>query len=463
MQDVLLSTMNYAARLDKVSYADLRAIKSSNTAMAISAKVECAQSGTSFGISIRVLAGGVWGYSSSQQSTLEALKNAVKEAQKSALVIAAYKKHAVVIDPIKSVSDKVRVLGKESVFDMPFSERRKLLAELLDFAKAEQIIFSQASISAAKTEKIFANTEGSIIETEIERTRIGLTVVAREAAKQAMNYDVFAAQGGLEKIKPLGLEGFSKNITEKAIRFLSAKKSPQGKMDVLLSPQVAGTFVHEVFGHADEADWVACGRSLLAKTLNQKIGSEIVTIYDDGSIPGAWGSVYYDDEGVPCKKNILLENGVLKQYMQTRETAKKLSMPITGNGRLQDFTHMIIPRMTNTGLEPGDATVEEMISMVKNGVFLDKYTSGLEDPAGGSFEIKALGGYRIENGKLTSPINRITFSSSSFIETLLNVVAISKKHGRDGIGTCGKGHENWVPVGNPAPHVLIKDLTVSGV
>lgn len=463
MQDVLLSTMNYAAGLDKVSYADIRAIKSANTAMSISAKEENAQSGTNFGVSIRVLAGGVWGYSSSQQSTAEALKNAVKEAQKSALVVAAHKKYAVVIDQIKPINDRVSVLGKESIFDMPFSERRKILTELLDFAKAKPIVFSQASISAAKTEKLFVNTEGSIIETEIERTRIGLTVVVRKAAKQTMNYDVFASQGGFEKIKPLGLEGFSKNVSEKAIRFLSAKKPPKGKMDVLMSPQVAGTFVHEVFGHADEADWVACGRSLLAKKLNQKIGSEIVTIYDDGSIPGAWGSVYYDDEGMPCKKNILLENGILKQYMQTRETAKKLGMPTTGNGRLQDFTHMVMPRMTNTGLEPGDTAIDEMISMVKNGVLLDKYTSGLEDPAGGSFEIKTIGGYRIENGKLTSPINRVTFSSSSFVETLSNIVAVSKKYGRDSIGTCGKGHENWVPVGNPAPHVLIKDLTVSGV
>lgn len=461
--DILNSVMNYAAGLDKVTYADARIIKSANTVMAISDKEENAQSGTSFGVSIRVLAGGVWGYSSSQQPEIDALKSAVNCAQKSALVTAANIKQAIVIDSAKAIKDRVCFLGKESVFDMPFSDRRKLLKEFLDFAKAKQIIFSQASLSGAKTEKLFVNTEGSVIETGIERTRIGLTVVAKEADKQTMNYDVFAAQGGFEKIKPLGLESFSKGVTEKAIRFLSAKNPPKGTMDVLMSPQVAGTFVHEVFGHANEADWVACGRSLLAKQLNQKIGSEIVTIYDDGSIPGAWGSVYYDDEGVKCKKNILLEDGVLKQYMHTRETAKKLRMPVTGNGRLQDFTHMIIPRMTNTGLEPGDTTVEEMISMVKNGVLLDKYTSGLEDPAGGSFEIKALGGYRIEKGKLTSPINRVTFSSSSFIETLSNVVAISKKHGRDSIGTCGKGHENWVPVGNPASHVLIRNLTVSGV
>lgn len=463
MQDVLQSVMNYAARLDKVSYADVRLMKSESTSMTVSPKEESAQSGKSLGVSIRVLAGGVWGYSSSQSPVIGALKTAVNEAKKSALAAAFYNKEAAAIDPAGSVVDIVDIRGKESVFDMPFSGRRKILAEMLDFAKAPGIIFSRASISAARAKKIFANTEGSVIETNIERTRIGLTCVARQASKQTMNYDVFAAQGGLEKIKPLSLEGFSRNVSEKAVRFLSSKKPPKGKMDVLMSPQVAGTLVHEVFGHAAEADWIACGRSLLAKELGQKVASEIVTIYDDGSVPGAWGSVYYDDEGTKCKKNVLLESGILKQYMHTRETAKKLGMPVTGNGRLQDFTHVITPRMTNTGLKTGDATVEEMISMIKNGIFVDKYTIGLEDPAGGSFEIKTLGGYRIENGKLTLPINRVTLSSSSFIETLSNVVAISKKYGRDSIGTCGKGHENFVPVGNPAPHVLIKDITVSGV
>lgn len=464
MKDILLKAMDYASGLEKVSYADARIIKSASTSMAVSTKEESAQSGTSFGIGVRVLASGMWGYSSSQSCELEALKQAIESAKKSALCAAAKNKEPIEIDAANPIKDTVRILGKESVFGIPFEERRKILCEMVDFASAKEIIFSQASLTGSVISKLFANTEGSDIETCVERTRIGLTAVAKSAEKQTMNYDVFASQGGFEGIKSLGLEEFSKNISKKAILFLSAKKPPAGKMDVLMSPQVGGTLVHEVFGHAAEADWIACGRSLLSKKLGQKMASDIVTIYDDGSIPGAWGSIYYDDEGVKCKKNVLLENGVLKQYMHTRQTAKKLGMQVTGNGRLQDFTHMVIPRMTNTALAPGDATFEEMVSMVKKGILVDKFTIALEDPAGGSFEIKALGGCRIENGKLAAPINRTTLSSSSFIETLSNIAALSKKYeGRDGAGMCGKGHENWVPVGNPSPYVLIKDLTVSGV
>lgn len=463
MQDTLLSAMNYARGLGKVSYADARTIQSKTTSMIISTKEEGAQSSSSFGVSIRVLAGGMWGYSSTQSKALADLKAAVESAHKAALVAAAHKKEGIEIEPRKAAIGKARVFGKQSFFDMPFEERRKILSEMVDFAKQDKIIFTQASASASKTTKHFANTEGSVIETDIERTRAGITSVARSAAKQAMNYDVFAVQGGFEKILALGLEEFSKSVSDKAILFLSSKKPPKGKTTVLMSPSVGGTLIHEVFGHAAEADWIACGRSLLRKKLNQKIASDIVSIYDDGSIPGAWGSVYYDDEGTQCKKNALVENGMLKQYMHTRETAKKLGMPPTGNGRLQDFTHTIIPRMTNTCLEAGDMNFEEMVSLVKKGIFVDRYTIALEDPAGGSFELKTLGGYHIENGKFTAPLNRATLSSSSFIETLSNVVGLSKKYGRDSSGMCGKGHENWVPVGNPSPHILIKDLTVGGV
>ena len=462
MQDILTNAMNYAAGLENVSYADSRAITSKNISMGVSTKEEAAQSGEFFGISVRVLAGGAWGYSSAQSAERAALNKAVDDARKCALAVAATKKEKILIDTQKPMKDKVQVLGKESLFDMPFEEQRKLLHELLDFTKSKTIVFAQGGISASKAEKVFANTEGSILETTIERTRIGMTCVARKAAKQAMNYDVSAAQGGLEKVMRQGLEKFSTEVSKKATLFLSAKTPHAGKTQVLMSPQVAGTLVHEVFGHAVEADWIANGRSLLAKKLNQKMAADTVTIYDDGSIPGAWGSVYYDDEGIKSKKNILLENGVLKQYMHSRESAKKLNMPLTGNGRLQDHTHMIIPRMTNTCMAPGEQSYDEMASSIKKGIIVDKFTCALEDPAGGSFEIKTLGGHNVENGRITTPLNRAAISSSSFLETLLNIVAISKKIGGNSAGMCGKGHENWVPVGNPAPYILINDLTVGG-
>ncbi len=462
MQDILAKAMNYAAGLENVSYADSRAITSKNISMGVSTKEEAAQSGEFFGISVRVLANGAWGYSATQSAERGALNKAVDAARKCALAIAANKKEKILIDIQKPNQDKVQVLGKESLFDMSFEEQRKLLHEMLDFTRSKSIVFAQGGISASKAEKVFANTEGSLIETAIERTRIGLTCVARNASKQAMNYDVSAAQGGIEKVMHKGLENFSTEVSKKATLFLSAKTPLPGKTQVLMSPQVAGTLVHEVFGHAVEADWIANGRSLLAKKLNQKMASDSVTIYDDGSIPGAWGSVYYDDEGIKSKKNILLENGVLKQYMHSRESAKKLGMPLTGNGRLQDHTHMIIPRMTNTCMSAGEQSYDEMVSSIKKGIIVDKFTCALEDPAGGSFEIKTLGGHNVENGNITTHLNRAAISSSSFLETLLNIVAVSKKIGGNSAGMCGKGHENWVPVGNPAPYILINGLTVGG-
>ncbi len=459
-QDILKKAIDYAGA--KSDYCDIRAITASSETSFKTTKEESNSSAETFGIGIRVLKDGAYAYTSCQNAEFKDMKAAIDKASRIAVLMGKTTSDKVSQKSYKAITDTKKTKVKTDPFEIPAEQKHSLLKDIIRYASRKEIAFASARISASNVCKQFVNTEGSFIMTETTKTVLALSTVAKRGARQTMNYDVYAKAAGFETFDKLNLDQFANNIAKKAISFLDAVKPPHGKMDVIMSPQVAGTLVHEVFGHATEADWIANGRSLLKDKLNQRIGTDIMTIYDDGSMNGGWGTIYYDDEGIPAGETVLLDKGILVQYMHSRQTAEKLGMELTGNARVQDYTHRMIPRMTNTCLAPGTHTIEEMIGMVKKGILVDKYTTALEDPAGGSFELKTLGGNIIENGELKEPIERTTLSSSSFIDTFMNISAISKHMNTMSTGSCGKGHEDWVSVGNPAPSVLAGNIIVGG-
>ena len=460
MDSFILKAIDYAK--NKTDYCDIRAISTNSEIISKSSKEESCAFASNYGVGVRILKNGVYGYTSCNDKNYESIKNAIDNALKIAKTNYQNNKNRAVQAEYPGIIDEKKTPVKINPFEISLEDKKNILEEAHKNANLKGIAFTQEQIRIKQTDKHFVNTEGSQIKTQITNTTLSLMSVAKKNGLNTMNYDVYAKPAGFETINNLDIGNFASSISKKAISFLDAGKTPKGKMDVIMSPQVAGTLVHEVFGHAAEADWIANGRSLLKNKLNQQMGSEMLSIYDDGSMNGGWGTVYYDDEGIPAKKTVLLDKGVLVQYMHSRETAAKLGMELTGNGRAQDHTHRIIPRMTNTCLKTGDFDISEMISGVKNGILVDKYTSALEDPAGGSFELKTLGGHIIQNGELKKPIERATISSSSFIDTFMNVRALSKKTNLMNVGSCGKGHGDWVPVGNPSPAILLSDLIVGG-
>ncbi len=460
IEDILEKAIEYSKR--KSDYCDIRAITTFDETVAKTTKEESCASDTSFGVGIRVMKNGAYGYSSTNTLSIAALKSAIDRAEKLARVRSKIQKEKATQKEHKAILDKKITKIEIDPEDVPLEEKSTILKEAFRHAAIKDIVFSMGRVNSKKTGKWFANTEGSMIYTHVTRTVFAFTSVARRGERQTMNYDVYAKTAGFETLKRLDLEKFVTNISNKAVSFLDSAKPPSGRLDVIMSPQVAGTLVHEVFGHAAEGDWIANGRSLLKDKLNKQIGNEIISIYDDGSMQNGWGTIFYDDEGIPSKNTLLVDKGTLVQYMHSRETASKLGMDLTGNGRAQDYTHRIIPRMTNTYLAPGNYDYDEMIRSVKKGIIVDKFTIALEDPAGGSFELKTLGGHLIENGELKKPIERTTLSSSSFIDTFMNVCAVGRNMEKMNTGSCGKGHEDWVSVGNPSPFVLVKNLIVGG-
>ena len=241
---------------------------------------------------------------------------------------------------------------------------------------------------------------------------------------------------------------------------IDAELAPSGKHSVILDPQMTGMVAHESFGHGLEADQILRGRSYLKSMLNKKVASELCTICDTPTIENSIGTYFFDDEGIRAGKNILVENGILKDFIYDRRTAAALNAIPKGNGRRESYAHPVHPRMTTTYFESGDYSLDEMISEIKYGVLLVHGYYGMEDPLGGGMQNTSKKGYLIENGEKTKILKAVALTGS-VLEVLNNIDAISRdKLAIDG-GTCGKGDEDHVPVGSGGSYTRITEALIS--
>jgi TldD protein len=280
------------------------------------------------------------------------------------------------------------------------------------------------------------------------------------------NKQVGSAGGGGRIPLSIYLEGDSweelvDEAARRAILNLSAIESPAGEMDVVLGPGWPGILLHEAIGHGLEGDFNRKKTSAFSGLLGQKVGSELVTVIDDGTLPGRRGSLNVDDEGTPTRRTVLIENGVLKGYMQDRLNARLMGMEATGNGRRQSYAHTPMPRMTNTFMLAGQDDPEEIISGVRKGIYAVAFGGGQVDITSGKFVFSGSEAYLIEDGKVTSPVKGATFIGNG-PDVLTRVSAVGHDLELDkGTGTCGKDGQS-VPVGVGMPTIRIDGLTVGG-
>jgi len=229
---------------------------------------------------------------------------------------------------------------------------------------------------------------------------------------------------------------------------------------VIADPELAGVFAHEAVGHACEGDHVITGESVLQNKIGQTIGSEHVTIYDDPTYPHGWGSFKYDMEGVLARKRLLIERGILKEFITNREVAAKLGVASNGGARAQSYAFRPIVRMSNTCIATGDHTFEEMLEDIDHGIYLKGTRGGQVDPAKGTFQFSAMEAFMIEHGKITTPLLDVSLSGLT-LETLKNIDAVAKDFDIH-IGYCGKEAQS-VPAGDGSPHVRIRNAVVGGM
>jgi TldD protein len=242
---------------------------------------------------------------------------------------------------------------------------------------------------------------------------------------------------------------------------LESVDAPAGEMEVLLAPGWPGIILHEAIGHGLEGDFNRKGTSAFSGRVGERIGAKGVTVVDDGSIPDRRGSLSIDDEGTPTGETILIEDGILKGYMQDRLNARLMGVEPTGNGRRESYAHAPMPRMTNTFMKNGQDEPAELLSRVKNGIFAKSFGGGQVDIVSGKFVFSCTEAYRIENGKLGAPLKGATLIGDG-PSVLTKVAGIGNDFALDeGVGVCGKAGQS-VPAGVGQPTLLVSGLTVGG-
>jgi TldD protein len=288
--------------------------------------------------------------------------------------------------------------------------------------------------------------------------RIGAQAVARRDGSVETGSETLGAHRGYELLEDDPAQ-IAEQAAAKALTLLDAVPAPSGSMPVVVGGGFGGVLFHEMTGHGLEADHIQKGASVYVDKLGERVAEPLLNAYDDGRLPGEWGSDAIDDEGQPTQKTQLIEGGRITSYLYDHLTAERAGADSTGNGRRESFRHLPIPRMTNTYIAPGDATPEEMIAEVPRGFYAVSFGGGQVDPATGDFVFGVNEGYLIEGGEVTKPCRGATL-----IGNCLDALAAIDAVGNDFFvktGMCGKGGQK-VPVGTGQGHVRLRALTVGG-
>ncbi|MDI6916237.1 MAG: TldD/PmbA family protein [Thermoplasmatales archaeon] len=452
MQKIIEKLMGMGAE-----YCDVRYEKRTGLSLEVKdGELKKAVPGKEEGIGIRVLYNGAFGFFST--NNVSDMDNASEIAFK--LAKCSKPKEKIILAETKTVKDRIIWKPKKNPADVSIEEKHKLIAGMDEAMRnVEGILTVMTGYSEGNVETHFLSSEGSDIYTSVPRIvaqadliakKDGTVVGYRARVGGTSGFEIFEKNDPLEK---------GVNAAKSAVRILSAEKSPSGRFPVIADPDLAGVFVHEAVGHATEGDSVASGESILEKKIGEKIASELVTIYDDPAIENGFGSFPYDDEGVKGAKKILIEKGVLKNFILNRETAYKLGMEPNGGARAESFAVRPLVRMSNTMMDKGSCSFEELIEDIKYGIYAKNTRGGQVDPAKGSFQFSAQEAFLIEKGEITKPLKDLSLSGLT-LETLKNIDAVGNDTRFGEPGFCGKGQ--LVPVGDGGPHIRIKEVLIGG-
>lgn len=311
----------------------------------------------------------------------------------------------------------------------------------------------------SKQNVLIANTEGLFAEDERVRTRISVSAVASEGNEKQTGYFGPGALKGYEFYNNINIEDIAKEAARSAVTMLKAENCPSGKMPVIMDNGFGGVIFHEACGHGLEAAAISKRASVFTDKIGQKIASDKLTAIDDGTIPGSWGSINIDDEGIKSRRNILIENGILKNYMVDRYNGKLIGMEPTGSSRRESYKFVPVSRMTNTYIAPGTDKKEEIIADTEFGLYAKYMGGGSVNPASGDFNFAVSEAYIIRNGKICEPVRGATLIGNG-AEVLHNIDRIS-----DNIalaeGMCGASSGS-VPVCVGQPMLRVQNITVGG-
>lgn len=323
-------------------------------------------------------------------------------------------------------------------------------------SRIEQVIATLVEVSQKVN---IANSLGKVIEDNRILTRLTIDVTAKDGDKVSSLYKTIGKSIGYELLDEIDLESELRNLKDAVINQLSAIPCSGGEMPVVIGPGFGGVIFHEACGHALEATAVADKVSVLSEKKGEKIASDSVTIIDDGTLKDLWGTSAYDDEGNKTQKNILIENGILKNYLVDFLNAPKMNQMSTGSGRRESYKYAVTSRMNNTYLQPGEASLEDMIKSISYGLYAKSMTGGSVNPATGDFNFAVEEGYLIRNGKIAEPIKGASLIGNA--SDILKQVEMVGKDLEFGTGYCGSTSGN-VPVCVGQPSIKVSKILVGG-
>ena len=349
--------------------------------------------------------------------------------------------------------------------DEPLESKLDLLQRIDRHARAVDPRIKQvmAGFACERKTVVIVGRDGRLVVDERPLTRLSVTVIAVEGDNRQVGSSGGGGRGDFAAfLEEDRWEEFVEIATRRALINLDAVDAPAGEMDVVLGPGWPGILLHEAIGHGLEGDFNRKETSAFSGMLGKAVASPLVTVVDDGTIPGRRGSLNVDDEGTPTRRNVLIEKGILQGYMQDRLNARLMGVEATGNGRRESYAHMPMPRMTNTFMLAGEDDPEEIIRGVKRGIYAVAFGGGQVDITSGKFTFSGSEVYLIEDGKVTAPVKGATFIGNG-PDVLTRVSAVGHDLALDrGVGTCGKEGQS-VPVGVGLPTIRIDGLTVGGV
>jgi TldD protein len=417
------------------------------------------------GVGVRAISGEKTAFAYSDEISMPALQDAamttralgkagksgriaVRKSRKAGTGVLAAGSLYPAIDPLASLPDTAKV---------------ELLERLEKMCRARdpRVVQVMASLAAEYEVVLVARSDGVTSADVRPLVRLSVQVIAEQDGRREQGSAGGGGRCNYEMFTDERLADYAEKAVSQALVNLESRPAPAGAMTVVLGPGWPGVLLHEAIGHGLEGDFNRKGSSAFSGRIGERVAAPGVTIVDDGTLPGRRGSLNIDDEGNPTQCNTLIENGVLRGYLQDSLNARLMKMPVTGNGRRESFASIVLPRMTNTYMLNGDRDPEEIIRSVKKGLYAVNFGGGQVDITNGKFVFSASEAYMIEDGKITYPVKGATLIGSG-PESLKDVSMIGNDLALDtGVGTCGKEGQS-VPVGVGQPTLKLDRMTVGG-
>ncbi|MCA9662531.1 MAG: metalloprotease TldD [Myxococcales bacterium] len=412
----------------------------------------------STGLGVRVRKGDATGYAYVEDFSVEAMERAAKTAAQ--IAEGAGSPAPVGLDPVDT-ADRYAVAALS--LDLPGEQKRDLLARADAAARAAdpRVQRVEASFAEQVREILIATSDGLLVRDRQPLLRIGVRVIVEKDGNRQSGSSGGGGRIGWDYFDGKTPEAHAREAVRQAVVMLDAREAPAGEMEVVLAPGDSGILLHEAVGHGLEADFNRKKTSNYSDHIGERVASDLCTVVDDATLANSRGSINVDDEGQVPERAVLIEQGILRGYMQDRQSSEFFHVTGTGNGRRESFKSHPMPRMTNTLLLAGPHDPEEIIRSVSKGVYASKFGGGQVDISNGDFVFSLTEGYLIEDGKLTAPLKGVNLIGNGpdvmrKVTMLGNDMELS-----DGIWTCGKEGQS-VPVGVGCPTVKISGMTVGG-